>query len=55
MIDHLAKREAHDEIVAAIEHVLAGGLVRTPDLGGTATTREMTAAILAALPADGPG
>ena len=29
--------------------VLAAGQVRTPDLGGRATTREMTAAIVAAL------
>ena len=29
----------------AIEEILAGGLVRTPDLGGTATTRQMGEAI----------
>jgi hypothetical protein len=30
---------------------LADGTVRTPDLGGTATTRELTEAVLAAVPA----
>lgn len=33
----------------AVESVLLAGQVRTPDLGGTATTQEMTAAIRAAL------
>jgi tartrate dehydrogenase/decarboxylase/D-malate dehydrogenase len=49
MLDHLGYRELHDRVVAAVSQVLAAGQVRTPDLGGTATTREMTAAIVAAL------
>ena len=48
MLDFLGCRAAHDAIVAAIEHVLAHG-PRTPDLGGTASTTEMGAAIAAAL------
>jgi len=49
MIDHLGHRDAHDAVVAAIERVLAEGRVRTPDLGGTANTREVTSAIITAL------
>ena len=48
MLDFLGCRSAHDAIVAAIEQVLAHG-PRTPDLGGTASTTEMGAAIAAAL------
>ncbi|WP_309625167.1 tartrate dehydrogenase [Methylibium sp.] len=40
--------QAHDAIVAAIERVLLEG-PRTPDLGGTARTQEVGAAIAAAL------
>jgi tartrate dehydrogenase/decarboxylase/D-malate dehydrogenase len=39
---------AHDAIVAAIEQVLLGG-PRTPDLGGTASTAEVGAAVAAAV------
>ena len=49
MLDHLGMTDAHDRIVTAIERVVAGGGPRTPDLGGKATTREVTAAIVAAL------
>jgi tartrate dehydrogenase/decarboxylase/D-malate dehydrogenase len=50
MLEHLGQAEASREIVAAIERVLAEGRVRTPDLGGTATTGDVTAAVIAALP-----
>ncbi len=40
MLDHLGQPTASREIVAAIERVLAEGQVRTPDLGGTATTAD---------------
>lgn len=49
MLDHLGERRAHDRIVAAIEAVVAGRRVRTPDLGGDATCRELAAAIGEAL------
>jgi tartrate dehydrogenase/decarboxylase/D-malate dehydrogenase len=49
MLDHLGASAAHDRIVTAIERVLAEGGPRTPDLGGRATTRDVTAAIVAAL------
>jgi tartrate dehydrogenase/decarboxylase / D-malate dehydrogenase len=45
MLDHLGERAAHDRIVGAIERVLAEDGPRTPDLGGRATTRDVTAAI----------
>jgi tartrate dehydrogenase/decarboxylase/D-malate dehydrogenase len=45
MLDHLGARDGHDLIVGAIEKVLAGGGPRTPDLGGTATTRDVAEAI----------
>ncbi|MCC7416610.1 MAG: tartrate dehydrogenase [Acidobacteria bacterium] len=45
MIDHLGRRDLHDRLLSAIERVVAAGRVRTPDLGGRATTREMSAAI----------
>jgi tartrate dehydrogenase/decarboxylase / D-malate dehydrogenase len=45
MLEHLGHPHAADEIVAAIERVLATREIRTPDLGGTATTAELTGAI----------
>ncbi len=44
MLDFLGRRDAHDAVLRAIETVLAQG-PRTPDLGGTASTAEMGAAI----------
>jgi tartrate dehydrogenase/decarboxylase / D-malate dehydrogenase len=41
MLDHLGERESGARVMAAIERVLAGTDVRTPDLGGTATTAEL--------------
>ena len=49
MLDHLGEPEASRAMVRAIEGVLAESRVRTPDLGGTATTDDMTAAVIAAL------
>jgi tartrate dehydrogenase/decarboxylase/D-malate dehydrogenase len=49
MADHLGHRDLHDRIVAAIEKVLAAGIVRTPDLGGTNGTEDLTNAIAAAV------
>ncbi|MEU6715078.1 tartrate dehydrogenase [Nonomuraea sp. NPDC046802] len=48
MLEHLGQQRAADEIVAAVAAVLAKGDVRTRDLGGTASTAEFTAAVLAA-------
>ena len=49
MLDHLGERTAHDRIVAAIERVFGAGTIRTPDLGGTAKTAEVGAAVTQAL------
>jgi tartrate dehydrogenase/decarboxylase/D-malate dehydrogenase len=46
MLDHLGASPAHDAIVHAFERVLAENGPRTPDLGGTATTRDVTNAIV---------
>ncbi len=48
MLDFLGHRAAHDAIVAALERVLLEG-PRTPDLGGSASTRQVGEAIAAAL------
>ncbi|MGB3933670.1 MAG: isocitrate/isopropylmalate family dehydrogenase, partial [bacterium] len=45
MLEHLGEESWSREILAAIEDVLVAGQVRTPDMGGTATTREMGDAI----------
>ena len=47
MLEHLGHRDLHDRIVGGIERVVAGGKVRTPDLGGTAKTADMMKAIAA--------
>jgi len=54
MLDHLGERAAYDRILKAIELVLAEGSVKTPDLGGRATTADMSRAITAAMNATQP-
>jgi tartrate dehydrogenase/decarboxylase/D-malate dehydrogenase len=49
MLEHLGEKTAADRIVHAIEHVVSEGHARTPDLGGTADTREVTKAVADAL------
>jgi tartrate dehydrogenase/decarboxylase/D-malate dehydrogenase len=49
MLDHLGHREAALAIEGAIARLLAGSDIRTRDMGGTATMREMARAIEAAL------
>jgi len=49
MLDHLGERAAHDRILAAIESVIGSEAVKTPDLGGRATTADMAKAVTAAL------
>jgi tartrate dehydrogenase/decarboxylase/D-malate dehydrogenase len=49
LLDHLGKAELGAALLDSIEAVLSAGAVRTPDLGGRATTREMGDAILAEL------
>jgi tartrate dehydrogenase/decarboxylase/D-malate dehydrogenase len=49
MLDHLGERAAHDKIVQAIEKVIGNEAVKTPDLGGKATTAEMAKAVVSAM------
>ena len=51
MLDHLGERSAHDAILRTIERVIGDERVRTPDLGGRATTAEMTKAVTGLLAA----
>jgi tartrate dehydrogenase/decarboxylase/D-malate dehydrogenase len=52
MLDWLGERDAARRVERAVETVLATGTVRTPDLGGTARTEEVTAAVIGALDGD---
>lgn len=45
MLEHLGRKDCTELIVEAIESVLSEGIMRTPDLGGTATTIQMGDAI----------
>jgi tartrate dehydrogenase/decarboxylase/D-malate dehydrogenase len=49
MLDHLGHRDVHDRILGAVERVVASGTIRTPDLGGTATTKQLADAIVGAI------
>ena len=46
MLDHLGYEQAAAELERAISRVLASKKVRTPDLGGKSTTREVTDAVI---------
>jgi tartrate dehydrogenase/decarboxylase/D-malate dehydrogenase len=45
MLEHLGRRDLHDKVVSAIERVVANGKRLTPDLGGSATTKDVAEAI----------
>jgi tartrate dehydrogenase/decarboxylase/D-malate dehydrogenase len=49
MLDHLGEKDAAARLMAAIERVTADPALHTPDLGGKATTRAVTDAVLAAI------
>jgi len=49
MLEHLGEAAAAKRLMRAVETVTARGEVLTPDLGGSATTAEVTAAVIAAL------
>ena len=49
MLEHLGHQQAADAIVRAIERVVAERTVRTPDLGGQASTTELGKAIAEAI------
>jgi tartrate dehydrogenase/decarboxylase/D-malate dehydrogenase len=50
MLDHLGHPAAAADIVSAMAATLAEPHTRTGDLGGTASTREVTEALVDALP-----
>jgi tartrate dehydrogenase/decarboxylase / D-malate dehydrogenase len=52
MLDHLGEKPAADRLMRAIEKVTADSSLHTPDLGGTATTRKVTDATVAAIRGD---
>jgi tartrate dehydrogenase/decarboxylase/D-malate dehydrogenase len=49
MLDFLGEGAAHDCILSAVERIIGSETVKTPDLGGRATTSEMTKAVAAAI------
>ena len=49
MLEHLGEAEAAAILLGAIERALASGRASTPDLGGSATTAQVTEAVCAAL------
>jgi len=49
MLDHLGHAAAGEAVLEAMQAVLAAGDLRTPDLGGTASTTEVARAVAAAV------
>jgi tartrate dehydrogenase/decarboxylase/D-malate dehydrogenase len=52
MLEHLGQSAAAARLMRAVERVTADKRLHTPDLGGKATTAEVTAAVVAALAGD---
>jgi tartrate dehydrogenase/decarboxylase/D-malate dehydrogenase len=52
MLEHLGEKPAADRLMRAIERVAADPSLHTPDLGGRATTRAVTDAVIAAIRGD---
>jgi tartrate dehydrogenase/decarboxylase/D-malate dehydrogenase len=52
MLEHLGERPAADRLMRAIEKVTADPSLHTPDLGGSATTRQVTDAAIVAIRGD---
>jgi tartrate dehydrogenase/decarboxylase/D-malate dehydrogenase len=48
MLEHLGEKEAAARLMRALEQVCAAGIM-TPDVGGKATTRQVTQAMIAAI------
>ena len=51
LLRHLGEADAATRVGSAVDRVLDAGEIRTPDLGGSSTTDEVAAAIVAALAA----
>jgi tartrate dehydrogenase/decarboxylase/D-malate dehydrogenase len=52
MLEHLGQKAAADRLMRAVERVTADPSLHTPDLGGKATTEEVTQAVCDALAGD---
>ncbi|UHC14463.1 tartrate dehydrogenase [Methylobacterium currus] len=52
MLEHLGEKPAADRLMRAVERVTADPSLHTPDLGGKATTRQVTDAVIAAIQGD---
>jgi tartrate dehydrogenase/decarboxylase/D-malate dehydrogenase len=52
MLAHLGEADSAQRLMRAIERVTAQETLRTPDLGGAATTRQVTDAVVAAIEGD---
>jgi tartrate dehydrogenase/decarboxylase/D-malate dehydrogenase len=52
MLDHLGERAAAERLMRAVERVTATPELHTPDLGGKATTRAVTKAVIDAIESD---
>ena len=48
MLEHLGENDGAARLMAAVERVCAAGLL-TPDVGGKATTKEVTDAVIDAI------
>ena len=48
MLDHLGEQESSRRLMTAVERVCDAGIL-TPDVGGKATTREVTDAVIQAI------
>ena len=49
MLDHLGEAAAAGRLMKAIERVTADPRLHTPDLGGKATTKDVTAGLIEAI------
>ena len=49
MLEHLGEGTAATALMTAVERTLATGAAFTPDLGGTATTRQVTDRVISAI------
>jgi tartrate dehydrogenase/decarboxylase/D-malate dehydrogenase len=52
MLEHLGEKPAAERLMRAIERVTTDPSLHTPDLGGPATTRQVTDAVIAAIHGD---
>jgi tartrate dehydrogenase/decarboxylase/D-malate dehydrogenase len=52
MLEHLGEQAAAARLMKAVERVTANPDLHTPDLGGAATTRQVTDAVIGAIRAD---